>query len=73
VRERVFVEKPGPTEQSYYPDVSVIERPGRGPEGGGRVAAAEVVAEPIVIDVPGAEPVCEGYIEHPRCHIRTSG
>jgi hypothetical protein len=60
LEERVFVEPEYGDGRGIYPDVRVIERPGRG---GGTALATEVaVAEPLIIH-GNSEPVTEGYIE----------
>ena len=72
MQERVFIESPGAGHE-YYPDVRVIERPGRRAAGGGTTVAAPASitraedglptpAQPIVIHLDN-EPVTEGYIE----------
>ena len=60
LEERVFVEPEYGERRGIYPDVRVVERPGRG---GGTALALEVeVAEPLVIHAEG-EPATEGFIE----------
>jgi hypothetical protein len=62
VEERVFVESDAEVERSVYPDVRVIEHPGRdsGTAGAGEAGAA--VAEPLIMHVED-EPASEGFIE----------
>ena len=60
LEERVFVEPDDGDGRGIYPDVRVVEHPGRG---GGTALATEVeVAEPLVIHAEN-EPATEGYIE----------
>ena len=66
MKERVYIEVPDEgMRRDYYPDVRVIEHPGRRPDDGG-VAAAEptdaVVDDYLVIDIK-IEPKTESYIE----------
>jgi hypothetical protein len=73
MQERVYVESHDGRHE-YYPDVRVIERPGRSPAVGGATAIAEPVsvtrtedqtltpAEPIIVHLD-IEPITEGYIE----------
>lgn len=70
MQERVYLEigQPEAPRQVYYPDVGVVERPGRRSEEAGGVAVAievdvEVeVAEPIHVEIPH-DPVRETFIE----------
>ena len=48
VEERVFVESVNGTKRSVYPDVRVIERPGRSPEKRPE-ASGVAVAEPLIL------------------------
>ena len=74
MQERIYIELPHLKRAIYYPDVTVVERPGHWPSAG----VATAVAEPstaeegangdLVCDVPllvniDLEPVTEGYIE----------
>jgi hypothetical protein len=60
LEERVYVEPEFGPSRGIYPDVHVVEHPGRG----GAVAVAEDVqlAEPLIIPLE-SEPITEGYIE----------
>jgi len=61
LEERVYVEPEYEEGRGIYPDVRVVEYPGRG--GGQTALAAEVeVAEPLIIHTEG-EPATEGFIE----------
>jgi hypothetical protein len=63
--ERVYIELPEGMRREYYPDVRVIERPGRRSDDGGIAVAdaAEVdVADYFLIDIR-IEPKTESYIE----------
>jgi hypothetical protein len=60
LEERVYVEPEYEDGRGIYPDVRVVEHPGRG---GGVALAAEVeVAEPLIIHAE-SEPATEGFIE----------
>ncbi len=63
--ERVYIELPEGMRREYYPDVRVIERPGKRPDDGG-VAVAETteaaVGDYFLIDIR-IEPKTESYIE----------
>ncbi len=77
-QERVFIDVPDPLRGDYYPDVRVVERPGRSQVAGSRAAVAESPtgtetpaetgngvfppAEPLLIHLD-IEPVTEGYVE----------
>lgn len=61
LEERVFVEPEDGDGRGIYPDLRVVEYPGRG--GGGTALATDVaVAEPLIIHGDN-EPVTEGFIE----------
>ncbi len=77
-QERVFIDIPDPLRGDYYPDVRVVERPGR-PQatGSGTVVAGSLTstepgletengpvapAEPLLIHLD-IEPLTEGYVE----------
>jgi hypothetical protein len=62
VEERIFVEIPGVSERSIYPDVHIVEveRPGNG---GAATGGGLAVAEPIVVTPTLDEPVTERYLE----------
>jgi Protein of unknown function (DUF4058) len=73
MQERVYIEIPDVRRGEYYPDVRVIERPGRSPAPGSATAVAEPVsateigddcipAEPILIHLD-VEPITESYVE----------
>jgi hypothetical protein len=73
MHERVYIEVPDARRGEYYPDVRVIEHPGRVQQAGAATALAEpetatasaeeyVPAEPILIHVD-VEPVTESYVE----------
>jgi hypothetical protein len=73
MQERVYIEIPDVRRGEYYPDVRVIERPGRSPTSASTTALAEpetiaanddecVPAEPILIHVD-IEPITENYVE----------
>jgi hypothetical protein len=72
MQERVYIEIPDVRRGEYYPDVRVVERPGRSPRAAPATALAEpetassndddVPAEPILIHVD-VEPVTENYVE----------
>jgi hypothetical protein len=61
VEERVFIESPLGMERSVYPDIRVVERPGRLPSSPGATMPA-AAAEPLLLHVAD-EPVTEGFIE----------
>lgn len=62
MQDRVLVESPDPAVQAYYPDIRVIERPGRRPSREADDAGGVAVAEPLVMDYEVA-PIRLGYIE----------
>jgi hypothetical protein len=63
LEERVFVEPDTQDGRGIYPDVRVVERPGRGALPGGTAEMSAVaVAEPLIIHGED-EPATEGYIE----------
>ncbi len=66
VEERVVVELPPPDDQSYYPDVRIVEhrRPGSSPAA---VATAESTMA-VPIEVPFVEPETQGYVEIRELH-----
>jgi hypothetical protein len=65
MEERVYIELPEGMRREYYPDIRVIERPGRRPDDGG-VAVAETTetatGDYFLIDIR-IEPKTESYIE----------
>jgi len=73
MQERVYIELPGERHE-YYPDVRLVEYPGRPSRGGAATALAEpavavgddddglALSQPILIHLE-IEPVTEGYIE----------
>src|SRR3989442_989322 len=61
VEERVYLEREGETDRSFYPDVHVVERPQR--DGAVIAAQADVeLAEPVIVRFRD-EPVTERFIE----------
>ena len=74
MQERIYIELPHLKRAIYYPDVTVVERPGQWPNAGAATAVAEPSTDEegangdLVCDVPlfiniDLEPVTEGYIE----------
>ncbi len=73
-QERVFIDVPDPVRGEYYPDVRVVERPGKSHVAGARAVVAEsptetetgngavTPAEPFLIHLD-VEPITEGYVE----------
>ncbi len=61
VEERVYLEKDGEVDRTFFPDVYVIERPKRGSAAGAAVEGVEI-AEPFIVTFPN-EPITERFIE----------
>src|SRR5437868_2470682 len=62
VDERLVVELPTEAERSIYPDVRVVEKPGRSAWRPVQPAAGLALAEPLTVDIAD-EPYEEGFIQ----------